>query len=96
MADLKYKKKQGTLKKEALEKAKEMVNHPSHYQKGGKECIDVMEEEFGTAAVIDFCICNAFKYRFRAGHKVGNPAEQDEAKALWYEAKAEELKQKLQ
>ena len=33
--------------KKKLEKQQEIdkVNHPSHYQKGGKECIDVMLED---------------------------------------------------
>lgn len=73
----------------------EQVNHPSHYQKGGRECIDVMVEEFGVEAVINFCKCNTFKYRWRAGLKEGQAAETDEAKAQWYERKAEELCSKL-
>ena len=69
-----------------------MVNHPSHYQgKNGKECIDVMIEEFGIEAVIDFCDLNAFKYKFRAGLKDGNSKEQDLAKAKFYENKRKEL-----
>lgn len=60
------------------------VNHPSHYQ-GKKECIEVMRERFGDQAVIDFCKCNSFKYRFRAGHKKGSSEEEDLAKAKWYE-----------
>lgn len=62
----------------------ERVNHPSYYQ-GKKECIEVMREMFGDQAVIDFCKCNAFKYRFRAGHKEGSAEEEDLAKAKWYE-----------
>lgn len=69
----------------------EHVNHPAHYQKGGRECIDVMVEEFGAEAVIAFCKCNAFKYRWRAGLKEGQPEERDIAKAEWYDKKAEEL-----
>ena len=68
-----------------------MVNHPEHYQKDGKECIDVMVEDFGKDAVVAFCKLNAFKYRWRAGLKDGNTAETDEQKALWYDKKAEEL-----
>lgn len=67
------------------------VDHPAHYQKGGKECIDVMIEDFGKEAVVAFCKLNAFKYRWRAGLKEGNTADTDEAKAQWYEKKAEEL-----
>lgn len=70
---------------------KEKVNHPAHYQKDGKECIDVMLEDFGKDAVVAFCKLNAFKYRWRAGMKEGNTAETDEAKAQWYDKKAEEL-----
>lgn len=70
----------------------EQVNHPAHYQKNGRECIDVMIEKFGTEAVINFCECNQFKYEWRAGLKEGNSAEQDRAKAEWYRKKAEELK----
>ena len=65
----------------------DMVNHPAHYQ-GKNECIDVMEVMFGRGAVIDFCRCNAFKYRFRADKKNG---EEDIKKAEWYETKLMEL-----
>ena len=71
--------------------ASEQVNHPSHYLKGGRECIDVMVDEFGIEAVINFCKCNVFKYRWRAGLKEGQSADTDEQKALWYERKAKEL-----
>lgn len=57
---------------------------PAYYQ-GKKECIEVMREMFGDQAVIDFCKCNSFKYRFRAGHKEGSSEEEDLAKAKWYE-----------
>ena len=65
----------------------EMVNHPAHYQ-GANECIDVMVGMFGTQAVIDFCRCNAYKYRFRADMKNG---EEDIKKAEWYETKMLEM-----
>lgn len=67
------------------------INHPSHYQKNGKECIDVMLETFGGVAVFYFCVLNAFKYKWRAGIKANNPKEQDLKKAEWYLKKAEEL-----
>lgn len=57
------------------------VNHPAHYETGKFECIEVMEEVFGTEAVKDFCICNAFKYLYR--HKRKNGIE-DLKKAVWY------------
>lgn len=71
------------------------VDHPSYYQKANRrECICEMEEQFGTLAVFWFCKLNAYKYRYRAGCKDGNSAEQDEAKALWYDAKADEMQEK--
>lgn len=72
--------------KEKLERQKEVekVNHPSHYQKDGKECIEVMLELYGIQAVINFCELNAFKYRWRAGLKTGESAEVDLKKAQWY------------
>lgn len=63
------------------------VNHPEHYQ-GERECIDIMLDLFGIEAVIGFCKCNIFKYRFRADKKNG---EEDILKAQWYEKKLSEL-----
>ena len=62
----------------------DMVDHPAHYQ-GEYECIDIMRETFGDEAVRWFCVCNAYKYRFRSGRKQGEPAQSDIAKAEWYE-----------
>lgn len=61
--------------------AEDVVNHPSHYETGKYECIDVMEEVFGREAVESFCVCNAFKYLYR--HKRKNRLE-DLKKARWY------------
>ena len=63
------------------------VNHPAHYQ-GKNECIDVMVAMFGKEAVKHFCMCNAYKYRFRADRKNG---AEDIEKAEWYERKLIEL-----
>ncbi len=63
---------------------KESVEHPAHYA-GPHECIKVMEALFGVEDVKGFCRCNSFKYRFRAGKKEGASAEQDLAKAQFYE-----------
>jgi hypothetical protein len=57
------------------------VNHPSHYETNGIECIDAMKATQGVDAVRDFCICNAFKYIWR--HRRKNGAE-DIKKAVWY------------
>lgn len=66
------------------------VNHPSHYcQDGSMECIDEMLEVFGTQAVMNFCLCNVWKYRKRALFKNG---EEDIKKSDWYMKKYMELK----
>lgn len=65
----------------------EKVNHPAHYQ-GKHECIDEMVALFGTEAVIGFCKCNVYKYRYRADRKNG---AEDISKADWYMDKLMEL-----
>lgn len=69
----------------------DIVNHPSHYETGKFECIEVMEETQGKEAVMDFCICNALKYLYR--HKRKNGIE-DIKKARWYIEKYIELAEK--
>lgn len=64
------------------------VNHPSHYETGKFECIDVMLETQGEEAVKAFCICNAMKYLYRHKNKNGR---EDIAKAVWYLNKYLEL-----
>lgn len=49
----------------------DIVNHPSHYESGKFECIEVMLETQGKEAVMDFCLCNAFKYLYRHNRKNG-------------------------
>ena len=66
------------------------VEHPSHYVTGKYECIDVMQETQGKEAVMDFCLCNAFKYLYRTQHKNGF---EDIKKARWYLNKYIELKE---
>lgn len=66
------------------------VNHPTHYTNRQHECIDEMLTAFGKEAVIHFCICNAWKYRYRADSK--GTHDQDMEKADWYINKAMELK----
>lgn len=70
---------------------KEKVDHPAHYKReGAMECIDEMVIVFGKEAVINFCLCNAYKYRYRAGLK--DDKEEDLKKSDWYIKKAAELK----
>lgn len=69
------------------------VNHPKHYQKEGRpECIQEMLEKFGAIAVYWFSVLSSYKYRYRAGDKDGNSAEQDEAKAVWYDNETEKMR----
>ena len=64
---------------------KDNIN-PDHYKSSTSlECIEAMEISFGRTAVIDFCICNAFKYVWRWKNKNG---VEDLDKALWYCDKA--------
>lgn len=69
-------------------KSIDAVNHPSHYETGRFECIDVMIETQGVEAVKDFCLCNAFKYLYRHNGKNG---VEDIKKAKWYIDKYLEL-----
>lgn len=65
------------------------VNHPAHYETGRFECFDVMIETQGKEAVLNFCICNAFKYIYRFRNKGG---DEDIKKANWYLSKYLELR----
>lgn len=64
------------------------VDHPAHYNQGKYECIDVMVDVFGEAAVKHFCLLNSFKYIWRANEKNGI---EDVKKAIWYLNKLVEL-----
>ena len=64
------------------------VDHPTHYKVHKNECIDEMVAVFGVEAVKHFCMCNAWKYRYRSSAKNG---EEDLAKADWYINKLIEL-----
>jgi len=70
------------------EEQKSNVNHPTHYNQGKYECIDVMVETFGKEAAKNFCLLNAFKYVWRTGEKNGM---EDIKKAKWYLEKYIEL-----
>lgn len=63
----------------------EYVNHPSHYQGNGIECIDAMEAAFGREEVASFCKLNAFKYIWRSLKK--EKQVEDIKKAIWYLSK---------
>ncbi len=69
-------------------KSIDQVNHPSHYETGKFECIEVMEEVMGKEYVKGFCLCNAFKYLYRCRNKNGL---EDLEKCKWYIDKYIEL-----
>lgn len=67
----------------------DMVNHPQHYNRdGAMECIDEMIAVFGKDIVACFCLCNVWKYRYRASDK-GH--EEDLSKSDYNMAKYKEL-----
>lgn len=72
------------------DKSCDSVNHPSHYETGKFECIDVMVEAIGLEDTKGFCLCNAFKYIYRCTKKHLTPVE-DVKKAIWYLEKFLEL-----
>lgn len=73
---------------EAVPQESSSVNHPSHYNKGKYECLEVMIDVFGKEAVQTFCLLNAFKYVWRSKQKNGM---EDIQKANFYLKKYEEL-----
>lgn len=67
----------------------DVVNHPTHYcRENAIESIDEMALVFGTKVVADFCLCNVWKYRYRAAGKGGM---EDLKKSDWYMRKYKEL-----
>lgn len=66
----------------------DIINYPKHYTNGGMECIDEMILIFGEETVAHFCLCNAWKYRYRALTKNG---QEDIDKSHWYINKYKEL-----
>lgn len=67
----------------------DMVNQPQHYKQHAMECFDEMVQAFGVDAVMAYCKCAAWKYRYRAPYK--GKFEEDNAKADWYLKKLSEL-----
>ncbi len=59
------------------------VSHPSHYTRGGIECISAIRAATtGLSGFEGYLVGNAIKYIWRFKHK-GKPA-QDLEKAMWY------------
>lgn len=67
---------------------KNNVNHPSHYNQGGVECIDAIKSATeGLTGFEGFCTGNALKYLWRWKRKNGT---EDLDKAVWYILKLKE------
>ena len=67
--------------------------NPPHYRYSSIEVYEMMIRIWGVEKFIAYCEINAFKYRMRAGRK--NDAAEDLKKAMWYEEKAEQYREKL-
>lgn len=75
-----------------MENEYNIISKPKHYnRKNGVECIEEMVEVFGIEAVKNFCLCNIWKYRYRAADKNG---EEDLDKSDWYMQKYIELQKR--
>ena len=74
----------GEIMKETKE---DNVEHPKHYNRQGGMILI-----FGKEVVKNFCLCNAWKYRYRAADKNG---EEDLRKSDFYIAKYKELNDDL-
>lgn len=67
----------------------DMINHPKHYcREDAIECLDEMRLVFGDDLVAAFCLCNVWKYRYRAASK---GQEEDLKKSDFYMRKYKEL-----
>jgi hypothetical protein len=64
------------------------VNHPRRYASTPVECINAMRFAFGDKAVLDFCLCNTFKYLWRRADK---EPEKSVEKACWYIDEAKKI-----
>jgi hypothetical protein len=65
-----------------MEKNKEQVNHPKHYQFGEDNVYEVIKVI--DAWQLGFSLGNTIKYISRAGKKESDKELQDLKKALWY------------
>lgn len=60
---------------------KDVVNNPSHYNQGGLECIDYIEQQLTTEQFEGYLVGNAIKYLHRYQYKNG---VEDLKKNRWY------------
>lgn len=74
-----------------IDKPNDEVNHPSHYQIGGIETVDVIKELLSEEEFIGYLKGTFIKYRER--HPYKGKATQDLEKAKWFWDKLQEVKE---
>tara|TARA_B110000858_G_scaffold163666_1_gene189369 strand:- start:1758 stop:1991 length:234 start_codon:yes stop_codon:yes gene_type:complete len=60
----------------------DLINSPSHYRKGGVECIDAIKAALSKEEFKGYLKAAAIKYIWRENHKESNI--QDLKKSVWY------------
>lgn len=65
----------------AAPKQDDVVNNPSHYNKGGMECIDYIKQQLSPEAFKGYLEGNMIKYMHRYKYKNGM---EDLSKSQWY------------
>lgn len=70
------------------------VKHPSHYEQGGLQILDVWKTFYSKEEFLYFCISNTDKYVMRAGKKYPEKIIEDLEKARVYLTWIIELKEK--
>ena len=76
-----------------IEKERDMVNNPKHYNTGEIECIDAIDSMLTSEEFIGYLRGNSLKYRWRFRYKNGT---EDLKKAEWYEKRLLELLDKME
>lgn len=74
--------------RETKEAKLDNVNHPTHYNKGTMECLDVIKACLSNSEFKGFLKGNVLKYMYRKGDK--GDALEDLNKACWYAKKLKE------
>lgn len=73
-----------------MNNTEEKVNHPSHYNFGKYEVIDIIKDSMDNREFMGFCRGNAIKYLLRAGKKTESNYTphakriEDLNKCIWY------------
>ena len=79
--------------RETKEEKLDNVNHPTHYNLGTMECLDVIKACLTNSEFRGFLKGNVIKYMYRKGEK--GDALEDLNKACWYAKKLEQEKNSL-